>query len=207
MRNLFLVLLFANLVYFFWARWVSTPTVETGVILHKEADLVPLAELAPRRPDAPAAPVCLSVGPFEDQAAAEIALVNLTDADVDAALRTAAGQVFIGHWVQVVNIDDRAQANRELKKLKDGGIAEAYIVGDAASGFGISLGLFSELPRAERVLEQAQALGASANITDRTRDGDVHWLDVKTADPTRLAELLGDNATPERVVYDGAVCP
>lgn len=211
MRNLVLALILANLVYFLWTRSVSEPTIDTGVTRIEESALSPVATLAPaakrKAPVSPDSEDCLSVGAVTELPEAEEKLAMLRSAGVGAAIRQATGEVFDGHWVQVLGLKDRAAARTALGKLKSGGITEAYIVGDAETGFSISLGLFKERPRADRIEQDAGALGVTATISDRTRSAEIFWIDVATSESPELDEWIG--TLNERDVLRGsaATCP
>ncbi len=191
MRNLVLALLFANLLYFFWNRWVGeAPPVDPGIDIVDPGELAPRAELAPAPAVGAAEPVlpaCISFGQFDEREAADARLEELTGEGYSAAIRSATGEVFIGHWVQVVDIEGRAAANALVARLTEGGMEEAYVVGDDAEGYTISLGLFSELERAERVELQAKAIGIDAVVGDRTREAEVFWVDVTSPDAALAA--------------------
>ena len=45
MRNLLLLLLLANILYFMWGRYVDAPD-ETGIVIVEESDLGPPLELS-----------------------------------------------------------------------------------------------------------------------------------------------------------------
>lgn len=211
MRNLVLVLILANLVYFLWTRSVSEPTIDTGVTRLAESELSPVAKIAPAAKRTPAVSQnnedCLSVGALTELPAAEEKLAMLRSAGVGAAIREATGEIFDGHWVQVLGLKDRAAARGALGKLKNGGIKEAYIAGDAEIGFSISLGLFKERPRADRIGQDAGALGVTATISDRTRPAEIFWIDVATGESPELNEWIG--TLNERDVLRGsaATCP
>jgi len=95
-----------------------------------------------------------------------------------ASVRTTQGQVFVGHWVQIRNIPDRDAGNAMLDKLKAGGLGDAYLVPTDEEGLKISLGLFGEMSRAERIELQAKSLDLQADITPRMRDATVFYVDI-----------------------------
>ena len=215
MRNLIFLLLLANIVYFLWNTWVVEPEVNTGIIVHEESELTPKVALAPPEAVADAADdvenpaseaptvVCLSLGPYADIDAAGEAVDALLENEIDGRVRAANGRVFVGHWTQVQDVANRADANRKVAQLQAGGLEEAYIAGNADDGWTISLGLFSERPRAELVRDQAIAAGVEAIVVDRTREGEQFWVDTTTNSITALDDYI-DEDIGIRVEQDAA---
>lgn len=233
MRNLLLLLLLANVLYFLWGQ-VSGDSSERGVAIVTERELGPPLELA----DGSSTPVpdsalpedgiesdvpveviepielaaavgrtCVSIGPFRDSGDADRALAD-TEADgMLASLRTTRGEIFVGHWVQIRNIADRATADRMLETLQAGGIGEAYMVRTDDEGIKISLGLFGDMSGAERTELQAKSMDLPAEITPRTREGTVFYVDIALP-PGRGAGSLIEEYGEEQVLLRGAAsCP
>src|SRR5690606_34059983 len=139
-----------------------------------------VAELAPFSATAPAsAPSssCLSIGPFRDDAAADLAAETLAAAGHTPSKRSAEENFWIGYWVYI-EIDSERAARDVATSMRDGGIADAYVVSDDDLGTLVSLGVFSEERRAERQRENARALGGEPTVVERTRRAPVSWLDV-----------------------------
>jgi hypothetical protein len=124
-----------------------------------------------------------------------------------ASVRTTQGQVFVGHWVQIRNIADQATGNVMIEKLRAGGLGDAYIVPTDDEGLKISLGLFGELSRAERVELQAKSLRLPADIPPRTRDATVFYVDIGLP-PGRGANAMMEKYGEDKVfLRQQATCP
>jgi hypothetical protein len=124
-----------------------------------------------------------------------------------ASVRTTQGQVFVGHWVQIRNIPDRDAGNAMLDKLKAGGLGDAYLVPTEEEGLKISLGLFGEMSRAERIELQAKSLDLQADITPRMRDATVFYVDIGLP-PGKGAGAMIEKYGEEKVMLrDQATCP
>jgi len=224
MRNLLLILLLANILYFLWNRFVEEPP-EQGVAVIAEADLGPPlkltdpaslgvtsvgAVLGSGRAADLAAVVgrsCVSVGPFREGPEADTALAEFTEQGMRSSLRTTQGQMFIGHWVQIRNVANRDAGNQMIATLKEGGLGDAYMVETQDEGLKISLGLFGEVERAERIELQAESLGLEADITARTRDATVFFVDVGLP-PGKGASAIVEKYGEDRVLLrDAATCP
>jgi len=225
MRNLLLLLLLANALYFVWNRY-NPSHEEPGIAIVNENELGPSLELVETVPpehlidlqsevpggqpsalEAQVGRSCVSVGPFLDADEAAGALADFEEAGLRGALRTTRGEVFVGHWVQIRDIDDRATANSMLAELKKEGLNEAYVVQTEDEGIKISLGLFSEIDRAERVELQAKSLDLPADITPRMREQEVVYVDLGLP-PGRGAGGMIEEFGEDRVqLRDAATCP
>lgn len=278
MRNLFLILLLANVVYFGW-EYTRTPKTEPGVTLVDPEGAGPrIASLRPGEPgaapdagpddsagdadataadaDAPPAgadgpgegdavddtgteptggevtgaadPVvlaavertaqpaasaaargnaCISIGPFPDADAAQTALAAAESRGMTASQRALQDDVFAGHWVQVTGIPNREQANALIGKLKEGGLADAYLLRSEPGDNAISLGLFSDINGAQRISQRAEAVGVETVTQETYRERTVHWVDAggaRAADASALAERFGADKV---LVGDAARCP
>jgi hypothetical protein len=225
MRNLLLLLLLANILYYMWGRFVDDPD-QLGVVVVSESELGPplnvssmvVAEAATSvgavlgsgKPSDLAALVgrsCVTIGPFKTNTDADGALADYENEGMRANVRTTQGQVFVGHWVQIRNIPDRDAGNAILDKLKAGGLGDAYLVPTDDEGLKISLGLFGEMSRAERVELQAKSLDLQADITPRMRDQTVFFVDIGLP-PGKGAGTMIEKYGEEKVMLrDKATCP
>lgn len=225
MRNILLALLLANILYFLWGSFVEEPE-EFGVAVVDESDLGPPLELADAvvaeaansvgavlgsgRPSDLAAVVgrsCVTIGPFRAGTDADGALAEFESDGMRASLRTTEASIFVGHWVQIRNIPDRAAGTEMIEKLNEGGLGDAYMVETEKDGLKISLGLFGEMPRAERIELQAKSLGLPADITPRTREATVIFVDVGLP-PGKGAGSIVEQYGEDRVLLrHEATCP
>ncbi len=225
MRNILLALLLANILYFMYDRYVEAPP-ELGIAVVDESSLGPELKLseAPSpvetdgevnegeisQPVELAAMVgrsCVTVGPFKAASDAEGALADFIADDFSAVIRSTDGQVFVGHWVQIRNIADRSSGNQMIDALREGGLGDAYLVETEEEGLKISLGLFGEMPRAERIELQAKSLGLPADIVPRMRDATVFFVDLGLP-PGRGAGSIVEKYGEDKVLLrDQAVCP
>lgn len=225
MRNLLLSLLLANILVFLWGQ-LSDGSDEPGISEITDSNLGPPLELAtPADPGADVAVgnvanggqsselsalvgrACVSIGPFRETADAETAKSDLEADGMRASIRTTQGEIFVGHWVQILNVPDRATADSMLARLREGGMTEAYMVRTDDEGIKISLGLFDDMSGAERTELQAESLGLSANVTERMRDATVFYVDVGLP-PGRGAGNMIEQYGEDRVLLRGAArCP
>ena len=225
MRNLLLLLVLANILYFMWGRFVEAPE-EPGIVVVDESDLGPpldvsttaVAEAAASvgavlgsgQPSDLAAVVgrsCVSIGPFKTNDEADSAFNQFDQEGLRASLRATEGQIFVGHWVQIRNISDRDAGNAMLAKLRDGGLGDAYLVSTEDEGLKISLGLFGEKTRAERVELQAKSLDLPADITPRMREDTVFFVDIGLPPGRGAGDMIGQYGEENVLLRDQATCP
>jgi len=199
-RTAVFVLVFVNLVFMAWAHWIDVPVeppinqVDTRLprlILASEAPpraavlakaAVPSTASQPTDTSsaaaAPGTRRCVSVGPFNDLAQVTQAGSLLQQRGFTPQQRTEDGDVRDGYWVYVAGIKSAADETRVLRTLQDAGISDAHAVPSADDGRRVSVGLFTERPRAERRARAVEHLGFSPDIVDRRRPGTVYWLDL-----------------------------
>ena len=189
MRRLFFALLFANLVYFGWALWVTPPpTVPPNETLARLPRLKLVEELPPeQRPD-PNAPrpaptgalqPCFSIGPFADVNLSAQAAAILKEQGFEPKQRAAQGEMGQGFWVFIGNVPTDSDSDRMLVNLEHNGIKDALVMpASAEAGRRISLGLFTERARAERRAESVRAMGLKAEVAERKLPSTVYWVDL-----------------------------
>lgn len=184
MRALLLLLLFANLAFFAWSRWIAAPLVPGLTPLPAAARLV-LAREAQSAPEAgpvqaeEVAPVsCVSIGPFLDLTEAARASTRLRELGYGPRQRVSEGPVWSGWWVALERLEGREAAEQVVARLRQFGVSDAYIMPGEEAGVTVSLGLFTERPRALRRLDEVKALGYEPLVTERQRTGTVYWIDA-----------------------------
>lgn len=177
MRNLFLLLLLANLLLLGWQRWVMPPAAEDAYALAgtRSPQLALLAPAAPPETAQTAIAGCVRIGPFEDPAVSREAADRLSAENLDVFRFSESGEIWVGHWVQVIDLAGRDEAEAALDSLAAVGRSDAYIVrGD--DGYRISLGVFRSLEGADSVANEAVGAGLTTLTTDRFRTGTEYWL-------------------------------
>jgi hypothetical protein len=178
-RIVVFVLVAANLLYFGWSHWAAP----------EKPVLTAVAAAAPgqKKPAAPPAPPpCATLGPFHDELLAERAEQQLTKAGWRSLRRSSSEDINDGWWVYVANADATAQA-RTLKAIRGAGLRDAFAMADDPE-FRVSVGLFSEEPRAEDRAARIQKLRLDAVVKERRKQQLTVWFDL----PGIARETLGD---------------
>ncbi len=194
MRNAFLTLVLANLLLLAWQIWVDpappAPTVagSNGLVLFGvRAGRTPGGPLAsqtgaampvPGIPTVPPPGTCLRVGPLPSAAAAQQARQRLAQRGIEASPMALDTQLWLGHWVQIGGFASVPAAETARQRLVAGGLADAYLMHDGTQPV-ISLGVFRERNRAERVASAARSLGFEVSMRDRYRPSVEQWLLIR----------------------------
>lgn len=225
MKNILLILLLANILYLMWGLFTEEES-QPGVAFVEESDLGPPLDVTAGRDSDAVASVgavlgsgepsaleavvgrsCVTIGPFRETEDADSAVLEYSNEGMKTLLRPMRGQIFVGHWVQIRNVEDDAAAEEILDQLSAGGLTDAYLVRTDDEGLKISLGLFGNVERAEKIELQARSLDLPAEISPRTREGDVFFVDIGLP-PGKGAGAIIEKYGQERVLLrDAATCP
>ena len=223
MKNLLLLLIVANILYFLWGMY-PRDELQPGVAVVEESDLGPPLDVTtsqdniasvgavlgsgdPSDLEAVVGRSCVTIGPFKVGEDADTAALEYRNEGMKATVRSIDGQIFVGHWVQIREVPDRATANEWIDTLKEGGLTDAYAVPTEEEGLKISLGVFGDVERAEKVELDARSMGFAADISPRTRDGVVHFVDIGLP-PGRGAGAIVERYGEDLVsLRDAATCP
>lgn len=178
MRNIFLMLLLANLLLFGWVLWIDpAPPVTLQV-----TDTNELLIYGPSnsRPSTGADAVdssshCVYIGPVPDASAAQRLSAALAKRGINASAVPREARVWLGHWVQVRGFVDKEQAEIARQRLLGAGLPDAYVMQDGPVAV-ISLGVFRELDGAEDVIEAARRAGVQAVLRERYKTAAEYWL-------------------------------
>lgn len=203
MRTLFFVLLAANLLVLARMVWFSPAPPPMGV---SPVPAVPRLMLASEAPPPAAAATggggiaavdssgsaCRSIGPFDDESEAARAAVAFSESGYDAAPRSEESRIAEGYWVSLPPQPTRQAETRLMARLARAGITDASILGEAASRR-VSVGVFTELERAERRAGEVRRLGLTPDVTERLRIGTTWWVDLQLKSPQELAEAESFN--------------
>ena len=225
MKNLLLLLVLANILYFVWGMYTDDAS-ELGIAVVSEAELGPPLDVTTNRNADAAASVgavlgsgepsdlaavvgrsCVTIGPFKSSDDADAAVMQYAGEGMRSSLRSMQGQIFVGHWVMIRGVVDRASGNETLTKLREGGLSDAYLVSSDEDGLSISLGLFGEVEGAEKVELQAKSLDLPAEIVPRMREGSVFFVDIALP-PGKGAGAIVDKYGEDKVLLrEAATCP
>ncbi len=190
MRNLFLAVLLANVLFLGWQLWIAPPEVPAERLLSPgtEPEIRTSGAATAQGPSAGAGMKaadagslmagegsCTRIGPIADGQDADALRARLAASGITSSMASEEGQIWVGHWVQIESVASREEADRVVSGLAAGGLPDAYVL-QTSPPFSISLGVFRDRGRAEAVIAAAVALGFQPQITDRFRAGAQYWL-------------------------------
>ena len=185
-RPLVLGLLLVNLLFFAWAEWIDVPAPPAPSSIAGLPSLTLVKELPPDRRAALAkkrsleapAPVCVSVGPFDDAGIAAKAVALLQAKNFTPQQRAAQSPAIQRIWVYLDGFASDAAVTRVLHRLERGGIDDAEAMPAEAGDRRVSRGLYSDRDRAQARARSARALGLAPRRGQRTVPGTIYWLDL-----------------------------
>ena len=148
MKNLLLLLILANVLYFMWGMF-TTEEQEPGVAVVEETDLGPPLQVTAGKDNESIASVgavlgsgepsdleavvgrsCVTIGPFKVIGDADSAALQYSDEGMKTALRKARGQIFVGHSVQIEDVASRQDGREIVSNLGEQGLGDAFVVGN-----------------------------------------------------------------------------
>jgi hypothetical protein len=190
MRNLFLALILANLLFVAWHVWIDpsqpAPPVTGPGDLAVFGAAAGSGEAGTGSSVSQGVSTCLRLGPLPSNTAAQQARELLAARGIDADPVDRDTQQWLGHWVQIDGFLSVPAAESARQRLIEGGLADAYLMQDG-TGPTISLGVFRDQARADRMAETAQTLGFDVRISDRYRPTVEQWLLIRP----RAGQTLG----------------
>ncbi len=201
MRNVFLALLTANLLFLAWALWIDAPR-DSGApeslsrlprlqlvsespagskpTAARTAIAVPGVAIAEKTSLRIAAPPqsCTSFGPFKDIPSAARAAGLLTRRGFHLQQRAEEGETIEGYWVFVDGLQSDEDVRRLIDRLGKSGFTDAQIMKNYSNNRRVSVGMFRTRERAERRAAAVKNMGLQSQIGERKFPGSVYWVDV-----------------------------
>lgn len=208
-----------NVLFLAWQLWVEpaspvpTPNDPGSLVLFDPAGASGSAEggqtgtpgPSPRMAVTTLPSSCIRLGPWASTAAAQQAAQQLAARGIDATPIALEAQTWLGHWVQISGFTSVGQAETARQRLVAGGIPDAYLMQDGAEPM-LSLGVFRERSRADRVAGAAGALGFQTTVRDRYRPAVEQWLLISPR-PDQTLEPADLSLASDRILrLEGAPC-
>jgi len=225
MKNLLLLLILANVLYFMWGMFTPEER-EPGIAVVEETDLGPPLQVTvdqdsqsiasvgavlgsgePSDLEAVVGRSCVTIGPFEVRSNAESATLEYANEGMKTALRMTRGQKLIGHSVQIENVESRPDGREIVRNLGEQGLGDAFVVGNDEDGYAIALGVFGNVENAEKVELQTRAAGYEVVISPMTGEADFYLVDIGLP-PGKGAGAIVERYGEDKVALrDRATCP
>ncbi len=142
-----------------------------------------------------AATLCLQLGPFAEPVATAEALIEIRSRGFTPQVVYPPG-VLPRRWiVRIDGLPTEADQARVLARLRAAGLSDFAALPRETRTHAVSLGVFSEAPRAARRLAQVRAAGIEARIVPLYAAVAERWLQV-TIDPAAMPAGVAPGTTP-----------
>ncbi|MEB1529915.1 SPOR domain-containing protein [Xanthomonas sp. WHRI 7945] len=160
-----------------------------------------VAAAAPPPPKAPsdtaaaavepaAAPVCLSLGPYPDRAAAEAAVATLGAAATRPRLREVGDDDATSFRVLLPTIGGEDGVKAAVERIVAAGIRDYYPIRQGEEAGAIALGQYRSREGAERRRAELAKAGFNVDLVPSGGSGQSRWwLDLRTASAAQAASL------------------
>lgn len=119
--------------------------------------------------------LCTLVGSFDERAKAEYFVLRLSALGVKAKVKNLLVSTTVGFWLHLPPLSSRKELLRRLSELQRQGV-DSYVIPDGELQNGISLGMFSELQRAEFLQNTITQLGYAPQIAKVPREKRELWV-------------------------------
>lgn len=185
-RNLFLYLLLANVLFFWWAHQQMQPQSEQQTATAFDENLPKLVLLGEEASpgNVPAAGLtdqyCFTVGPFAEEQKAVDWQLKLFAQNIPVQTRSIIENEPRSYWVYLNPLPSLAAAKQRVAELEQQGIVEHYIMREAGpSQYAISLGLYNRIAKARERLDELAEKQVQAQLDTRYDEVTYYWLDIQ----------------------------
>lgn len=208
MRWLFLLLLVLNLFYYVWhqqqaplrAKEVAPLSLYQGarqdIRLLSESGEAQVRRESPIGVVGAEAEVCLFLGGFEREGAAQVVEQRLLSLDIQSQVEAVDAPAGLDFWVYLAPLASRQASLRQLKELQARRI-DSYIITQGDLSNGISLGIFPRSESAESVMQRLREVGYEPMMRELPRAHRDFWVRIapqsrRLADDALLQTLAQD---------------
>ncbi|MDR6675365.1 SPOR domain-containing protein [Xanthomonas sp. 1678] len=137
-----------------------------------------------------AAPVCLSLGPYPDRAAAEAAVATLGTAATRPRLREVGDDDATSFRVLLPTIGGEDGVKAAVERIVAAGIRDYYPIRQGEEAGAIALGQYRSREGAERRRAELAKAGFNVDLVPSGGSGQSRWwLDLRTASAAQAASL------------------
>ncbi len=199
MRILILLLILANLAFYYWASQYqsseiiftqpqSVPGYKPIKLLSEleqetpqQADSVSLANeqvtLASQAKEVVVQQKCFSLGPFDKEEKSDEIYNTLFSSGIQAKQRKVDERRPKSYWVYLAAHESQQEAEKTVEFLKKNKISEFYIWLDPPQKYAVSLGLFKKLETARNKINQVSKIGLDPKMEVRFDEFTEYWVD------------------------------
>jgi hypothetical protein len=134
---------------------------------------------------------CYTLGPFDDQQAADELAARLQQGlGLAVARRVIEDTERTAYWVYLAPLSSREAAEAVARKLRERGVTDYFVVPSGENKYAVSLGLFSKEDGALRRLDEITALGLKPLVEVKDQNKTLYWVDYDETGGRRIPEPL-----------------
>jgi hypothetical protein len=150
---------------------------------------------------------CGELGPFPSRNMAEGFRRKLAQASgASARIASRRGKVTVGYWVMIPPLADIQEAEEMLKRLREAGFSDLWLMRKGEYANGISMGLYTEERYARRHGDNIRSRGFDTRIEPKQKNARLFWILFSRVEPAAM-EALENGKLPQDVVLQKKVCP
>lgn len=195
LRQLLVLLIFANLGAMAWWQWRPTEIIYTkpvtdpgipGLVLHHE--FLRLQDNKQRLQ----ATACWLIGPYSSEQEMLSAYNSLEYIVLDMQHSKSMTTLSNGYEINIPASADMKQAQIIVQQLAVAGITDAHVYEQGPRALAVSLGQFEQLEVAQRVQQQVQALGYEVELTGIQSEKPEWWIKANLRNQEGFTQWLAE---------------
>jgi hypothetical protein len=218
-RWMLIIILMCNGIYFLWQNYLQNSQLAvTGpaaamvaaderlsLLLLSEMSggdvrdpVVPPSELKAKAAEAKIATskaegssICWQIGPFKEVVSGKQVVARLAALDITLSLQAVEIQLKPDYWVHIPPLLSRKAATKLLRELQAKKV-DSFLITEGELENGISLGIFTQQARAEKVFELRVREGYAIAIREVPRVETELWAVFDTGEYGKFSEALWD---------------
>ncbi|GEM_PF-5057954 len=149
---------------------------------------------------------CGEIGPFPSRNMAEGYRRKLAaNKGAKAELESRRGKVTVGYWVMIPPLADTKQAEQMLKKLREAGFNDLWLMRKGEHANGISMGLYTEERYAKRHADNILTKGFETRLVPKLKNARLFWVQFSQVGTAAMQELA-ESKFPQGVSLQKKVC-
>ncbi|MCU7959840.1 MAG: hypothetical protein KZQ58_07535 [gamma proteobacterium symbiont of Bathyaustriella thionipta] len=141
---------------------------------------------------------CEMIGPFKRRRGATEAANRLAKTGLAGQLRRISYDEVVGYWVLLPPASNRVKAKQDMQILRDAGFNDLWLFRQGDLLNAISLGLFTHIDRAQRLLDQVSAkVDLPVEIRQRVVKRSEFWVEIRSRTEYKLNDELWESLQVE----------
>ena len=121
---------------------------------------------------------CYKLGPFKDKSAADRSLLKTRDIGAISSLRSEEIKERFRYWV-LDPARNKQAALKKIKKYRDKGVKDVYLILEGKKKDNISLGIFRARSTAQKRVQKLKDLGFNPTVEKHYKIKTQYWLNIR----------------------------